>query len=330
MKAVIPVAGEGTRLRPHTHTTPKVLIHVAGKPILGHILESLTAVGVDEIVLIVGERGDQIAHYVSSHFDVKIHVVQQVKRLGLGHAIYLARDSLQGGPALIALGDTVFKCSFEGVFESPCCSIGVKEVEDPRRFGVVELKDDLITGFVEKPDRPTSKLAMVGLYFIEDTSLLANALEKLILEQDLRTKGEYQLTDALQIMLKDGVKMTTFPVEGWYDCGKPETLLETNRVLLGIKSRTVESQGSIIREPVYIADGVKLVDSIIGPHVSIAEGSVIERSIIEDSIVNKSSVVRTAMLRGSLLGDNSLVEGAFQSLNVGDSAQIRFGGEIPE
>ncbi|NUN97495.1 MAG: NTP transferase domain-containing protein [Candidatus Omnitrophica bacterium] len=325
MKAIIPVAGEGTRLRPHTHTTPKVLIHVAGKPILGHILERLIEVGVDEVVLIVGYRGQQVTDYVTGHYNLKVHVVRQEKLLGLGHAIYLARDYLTGGPGLIVLGDTVFECSFKGVLSGGVCSIGVKEVEDPRRFGVVVVKEGFITDLIEKPDPPPSNLAIVGLYFIQDTAVLRAALEKLIIEQDRRTKGEYQLTDALAIMLRQGVAMTTFPVEGWYDCGKPETLLETNRALLTTKSRLVPVEGCIIREPVYISDGVTLVDSIIGPYVSIAEGSQIEQSIIEDSIINRNSTVRRAALKGSLLGDSSVVEGSFQSLNVGDSAQIRFG-----
>jgi glucose-1-phosphate thymidylyltransferase len=329
MKAIIPVAGEGTRLRPHTHTTPKVLVHVAGKPILGHILEKLTAVGVDEVVLVVGYRGQQVTDYVTEEYNLKVHVVRQEKLLGLGHAIYLAREYLSGGPALIVLGDTIFECSFEGVLDSGNCSIGVKEVEDPRRFGVVVLENGWITDLVEKPDPPPSNLAIVGLYYIQDTLILRHALEKLILEQDRRTKGEYQLTDALQIMLGQGLKMTTFPVDGWYDCGKPETLLETNRALLKKKQRPVKAEGSIIREPVHIADGVTLVDSIIGPYVSIAEGSHIEQSIIEDSIINRNSVVRRAALKGSLLGDSSLVEGTFQSLNIGDSAQIWFGEPRP-
>ncbi|MBE7487454.1 MAG: NTP transferase domain-containing protein [Candidatus Omnitrophica bacterium] len=325
MKAIIPVAGEGTRLRPHTHTTPKVLVHVAGKPILGHILEKLTAVGVDEIVLIVGYRGQQVTDYVTREFDLKVHVVRQEKLHGLGHAIYLAREYFNGGPGLIVLGDTIFECSFENVLKGGFCSIGVKEVDDPRRFGVVEVEGGWIKNLMEKPDPPPSNLAIVGLYYIEDTLILKKALEKLILEQDRRTKGEYQLTDALEIMLRQGVKMTTFPVEGWYDCGKPETLLLTNRALLEKKSQSRPHEGSIIREPVHIADNVTLVDSIIGPYVSIAEGAHIEQSIIEDSIINRNSVVKKATLKGSLLGDSSLVEGAFQSLNVGDSAQIRFG-----
>src|SRR3972149_1712943 len=232
MKAIIPVAGEGTRLRPHTHTTPKVLVYVAGKPILDHILDSLLEVGVDELVLIVGDRGEKIIDYVTREYTFRVHMVNQAQRLGLGHAIYLAREFLNGDPALMVLGDTVFKSSFEGVFEGGVTSIGVKAVDDPRRFGVVEMNGKYIENFIEKPDKPVSNLAIVGLYYIQDTNTLARALEKLIVEQDRKTKDEYQLTDALQIMLRDGVKMTSFPVEGWYDCGKAETLLATNRILL--------------------------------------------------------------------------------------------------
>jgi len=325
MKAIIPVAGEGTRLRPHTHTTPKVLINVAGKPILGHILESLVEVGVDEIVLIVGYRGDQVTEYVTGHFDLKVHVVRQDELLGLGHAIYLAREWMDGEPAMIVLGDTIFECDFRSVIEGGISSIGVKEVEDPRRFGVVEIENGLIKKLVEKPEVPPSNLAIVGLYYIQDTLTLKSALGKLIEEQDRKTKGEYQLTDALQLMLDEGVSMTTFPVEGWFDCGKPETVLETNRDLLAKNSRPVSAEGCIIREPVYISDGVTLVDSIIGPNVSIAEGSTIESSIIEDSIINRKVTVKNVTLRESLLGEGSVVEGSFRRLNIGDSSHIQFG-----
>lgn len=216
------------------------------------------------------------------------------------------------------------------MFQAGKTSIGVKEVDDPRRFGVVELEGQLIKRFVEKPDVPSSNLAIVGLYFIQNTRELSKALEKLIVKQDRRTKGEYQLTDALQIMLEEGAEMTTFPVSNWFDCGKAETVLATNRALLARKSRTVVAPGSIIREPVYIGDNVTLSDSIIGPNASIAEGCVIEQSIVQDSIINRNSTVRTAMLRNSLLGENSLVEGTFQSLNLGDSAQILFGKDISD
>lgn len=330
MKAIIPVAGEGTRLRPHTHTMPKVLVQVAGKPILGHILEQLMDEGIDEVVLIVGYRGDQITQYVTDSFDLKVHVIPQHQRLGLGHAIYLARDFMGPEPGLIVLGDTIFDCSFGEVFRGGKTSIGVREVDDPRRFGVVEIENGLIRNFVEKPDIPPSNLAIVGLYYIQNTQDLASALEKLIVQQDRRTKGEYQLTDALQIMLERGTEMTTFPVSNWFDCGKPETVLATNRSLLERKSKSVSAPGSIVKEPVYIGENVTLIDSIIGPNVSIADDCIIEKSILQDSIVNRNSTVRTAMLRGSLLGENSLVEGTFQSLNLGDSAQILFGRDISE
>ncbi len=330
MKAIIPVAGEGTRLRPHTHTMPKVMVQVAGKPILGHIIEQLMEDGIDEIALIVGYRGDQITQYVTETFNLDIHVIPQEERLGLGHAIYLAKDHMDESPSLIVLGDTIFDCSFKGVFERGKTSIGVREVEDPRRFGVVKLKGEWIEGFVEKPDNPPSNLAIVGLYYIQNSKKLADALEKLIVEQDKKTKGEYQLTDALQIMLEEGEEMTTFPVSNWFDCGKPETVLATNRSLLQKKSKTVVAPGCIIREPVYIAENVQLIDSIIGPNASIAEGSVVEQSIVQDSIVNRNSTIRSTMLRNSLLGENSLVEGTFQSLNLGDSAQILFGKDISD
>lgn len=326
MRAIIPVAGEGTRLRPHTYTMPKVLMTVAGQPILGHILTELKNVGVDEITLIVGYRGDQVTAYVHEEFNFKVHVVPQQKQLGLGHAIYLAREQLGDDPAMIVLGDTIFQCDLAKVLQGNTNAIGVKEVSDPRRFGVVELEGERIKRFVEKPDDPPSNLAIVGLYYIRDTPLLREALETLILVQNRTTKGEYQLTDALQIMLDNGVDMTTFALDGWFDCGKPETLLETNRVLLKDKSRVIEASGSIIREPVHIADGVEISNSIVGPNVSIAAGVHIENSIVKESIVNKNASVRNAMLTDSLLGDSSLVEGKFQSLNVGDSAQVHFAG----
>jgi len=309
---------------------PKVLVQVAGKPILGHIIEQLMEEGVDELVLIVGYRGDQITDYVTETFDLKIHVIPQENRLGLGHAIYLAKDYMDKGPGLIVLGDTIFDCTFKQVFEKGKTSIGVKEVEDPRRFGVVKLEAGFIKGFEEKPENPPSNLAIVGLYFIQDLAALAKALEDLIVRRNKKTKGEYQLTDALQILLEEGAEMTTFPVSNWFDCGKPETVLATNRALLQRKSKSVDAPGCIIREPVYIGDKVELIGSIIGPNASIAEGSLIEESIVQDSIINKNSTVKRAMLRNSLLGENSLIEGTFQSLNLGESAQILFGKDISD
>ena len=325
LKAIIPVAGEGTRLRPHTHTLPKVLIHVAGKPILGHILDELKQIGIQEIVFIIGYRGDMVIDYVKENYDFDVKFVLQEELLGLGHAIYLAKDFCGDEPVMIVLGDTVFKADFSNVLKGDCSYIGVKEVGDPRRFGVVELAQGRIQNFVEKPQVPPSNLAIVGLYYIRNASLLFQCLDQLM-EQGIKTAGEFQLTDALQMMLESQEEMRNFLVDGWYDCGKPETLLETNRHLLTDCAKVPDSikDSNIILEPVFIADSAKVENSIIGPYVSIAEGSVIQRSVIRDTIINSNAVVRNILLNESLIGPSASVNGRMYCLSVGESSQVDF------
>lgn len=326
MKAIVPVAGVGTRLRPHTHTMPKVLIHVAGKPILGHILDELKAeVGVTDLVLVVGYLGDMVIEYVKKNYDFNVEFVHQEELLGLGHAILLTKQFFQGEPTMIVLGDTVFKADFQSVLKGDCNYIGVKEVADPRRFGVVELAEGRIRRFVEKPEVPPSNLAIVGLYYIQNTTLLFQSLEKII-SSGKRTAGEFQLTDALQLMLEQDEEMRTFLVDGWYDCGKPETLLETNRRLLPVCSHwPIElKDNNIILEPVYIADSAKVEHSIIGPYASIAEESVIKCSVIRNTIINEKAVVKNVLLDESLIGQAADVNGRMNRLNVGDSSQLDF------
>lgn len=325
LKAIIPVAGEGTRLRPHTHTQPKVLIHVAGKPILGHILDELKSVGVTDVTLVVGHMGDRVIEYVKKNYDFKVTFVRQEELLGLGHAILLTKEFFGDEPVLIVLGDTVFKADFQNVLRGNCNYIGVKEVGDARRFGVVELSEGRVRNFVEKPEVPPSNLAIVGLYFIRNTPMLFQCLEDLV-QDEQRTAGEFQLTDALQRMLEQGAEMRTFLVDGWYDCGKPETLLETNRRLLDADSHlTPEARkGNIILEPVYIADSAKVSGSILGPYVSIAEGSVVQHAIVRNTIINQNAVVKSILLDESLVGQGAVVNGRMNRLNVGDSSQIDF------
>ena len=232
MKAIIPVAGIGTRLRPHTHTAPKALIQVAGKPILGHILDELKPIGISEVVLVTGYMGDRVKDYVEeAHNDLDATYVDQEERKGLGHAIYLTADSIDDEPVLIVLGDTIVTADFSSFVGGERTLIGVKEVDDPSRFGIVEVEDGEVKSLVEKPDVPSSNLAIVGLYYVVNTPLLFECLRRVI-DEDIKTKGEYQLTDALILMLERGEKMGTFAVEGWHDCGLPETLLATNRYLL--------------------------------------------------------------------------------------------------
>ncbi len=328
IKAIIPAAGVGSRLRPHTHTTPKALIHVAGRPILAHILDDLERLGVTDVVLVVGHMSDAIRAYVDGHYAHLNRVyVDQPERLGLGHAVRMTREHVIGHPVFIVLGDTIFRADFSAVVNGGESAIGVKEVEDPRRFGIVETKDGVATRLVEKPDQPTSNLAIVGVYYLTDSQLLFSALDTLV-EKDLRTKGEYQLTDALQIMIEKGHRIRPFTVEGWYDCGKFETLLETNRDLLDrptVPLPVPKANGSIVVPPVAIDPTAVIEHSIVGPHVSIAARAVVREAVVRDSIVNEDAVVEQILLSGSVIGDNALVKGNFRHLNVGDSSEVRMG-----
>jgi glucose-1-phosphate thymidylyltransferase len=322
--AVIPVAGVGTRLRPHTHTLPKVLLHVAGKPILAHILDDLPALGIREAVLVVGYMGELVRDYVSHHYPrLVVHYAEQPERLGLGHAVSLAAPHADDRPVLIILGDTIFEADLHGVLAGGRHAIGVKTVEDPRRFGIVECDaSGRVTRLVEKPEQPTSNLAITGIYYFTHAGPLFDALEELQ-RRDLKTKGEFQLTDALQILVSRGVELATFPVEGWYDCGKTETLLETNRVLLDKRGDSTGIPGSVIHGPVVVAPSAVVENCILGPHVSVAAGARLRNAVIRDSIVNENASVEDMLLERSVVGENAVVRGGFKCLNVGDSSEVR-------
>src|SRR3989304_10039914 len=238
MRAIIPVAGIGTRLKPHTHSTPKALLNVGGKPIIAHILDKLLEEGINKATFVIGYLGDMIKEYVEKKYpSVKSSFVEQEKMEGLGHAIYTAIPTFDDDEIFIILGDTIFDVNLKEVFKNKISSLGVKEVDDPSRFGVAVLENGYIKKLVEKPTTPVSNLALVGLYYIANSDALIKSLNNLV-QKDIRTKGELQLTDALQMMLDDGEKIKTFDVNGWYDCGKPETLLSTNKFLLDKKSLT--------------------------------------------------------------------------------------------
>jgi len=324
MKAIIPAAGIGTRLRPHTYTEPKVLLHVAGKPMLAHILDELVELGIEEVVIVVGPMGEKIEEFVSKKYKFKAHFVKQTELLGLGHAVKTTAKYFDNEPLLIVLGDTIFEADLKSVINSEYDSIGTKYVDDPRRFGIAEVEDGFITELVEKPPKPKSHQALVGLYYIKSTDLLKECLQEIV-DKDMRTKGEYQLTDALQLMIKKGCKMTTFNVEGWYDCGNVETTLETNRRLLAKLPPPKEIKGSVLIPPVYISPSAKVEDSIIGPNVSIADEATIKHSIIRNSIISEGASVRNSILESSLIGKNAQVSMAFGELNIGDSSQVDYG-----
>lgn len=323
--AVIPVAGVGTRLRPHTHTLPKVLLHVAGKPILAHILDDLPGLGIRRAVLIVGYMGDLVREYVDAHYqNLEVIYVEQAEPKGLGHAVSLAAPHAADGRVLIILGDTIFAADLKPVLAGGVDSIGVKEVQDPRRFGIVERgPDGRVTRLVEKPEQPTSNLAITGIYYFDRARPLFDALAE-IQRRDLRTKGEFQLTDAMQLLVSRGAVITTFPVEGWYDCGKTETLLETNRVLLGKCDGATEIAGSLVHAPVRIAADAVIENCIVGPHVSVAAGAQLRNAVVRDSIINENATVEDIMLESSVVGVNAVVRGGYRRVNVGDSSEVDF------
>lgn len=323
MRAVIPVAGVGTRLRPHTYSLPKVLLNVAGKPILGHILDEIRNQGIKKATIITGYLGKLVEEYVTERYtDIQFDFVLQEKRLGLGHAIWIGREHYGKEPLMIILGDTIFDVDLKKAFISGNNSIGVKEVDDPRRFGVVVTNNgNKIQKLVEKPENPISNLAIVGLYHITQPEMLIDSLNELI-DKDIKTRGEYQLTDALQLMIDKGAVFDTFNVDGWHDCGKRETLLATNRFLLEQKPSSQVNDNSIVIPPVFISGKASVQNSVIGPYASIAEGAVVKDSIIKNSIISYNAKVSSSLLEESIIGNSAELHGHFQKLNIGDQSQI--------
>jgi glucose-1-phosphate thymidylyltransferase len=324
MRAVIPVAGIGTRLKPHTYSTPKVLLNVGGKPIIAHILDKLLEEGVNKATFVIGYLGEMIQEYVEKSYpSIKSDFVEQEQMEGLGHAIYTAIPTFDDDEVFIILGDTIFDVDLKDVFKKKISSLGVKEVEDPRRFGVAVTNNGYVEKLVEKPQTQVSNLALVGLYYVANKDILAESLDELV-KKDIRTKGELQLTDALQIMIDKGEKVTTFPVEGWYDCGKPETLLSTNKFLLDRKSFAKKSDNVVIKPPVFIAEDAVVENSVIGPYATISGGCKIKECIIRNSIIGSNSQVEKALLDNSIIGNNTLVRGTYKRLNSGDSSEVDF------
>ncbi len=324
MRAVIPVAGIGSRLKPHTYSIPKVLLNVGGKPILGHILDKLIQENVTKITFVIGHLGEMIRDYITENYNsLKVDFVQQEVMEGLGHAIYTAIPTFDDEQIFIILGDTIFDVNLNELFKNKYSSLGVKKVDDPRRFGVAVTENGFIKKLVEKPQSPVSDLALVGMYFFVNSDSLVRGLNQLV-EKDIRTKGELQLTDAIQIMIDKGEKITAFPVEGWYDCGKPETLLSTNQWLLDKESFSRKFENVVINHPVHISDEAEVSNSVIGPYTTIDKGCKIEDSIIRNSIIGSNALVTKSLLENSIIGNNSSIKGTYKRLNSGDSSEIEF------
>ena len=325
MKAIIPMAGSGTRLRPFTWSKPKALLRVGSKPIISHIVESLLPLGCDTLVLVIGREGEDIPRFIRERYPgVNTEVVVQEERLGLGHAVSLAAEKAAGGELVVMYGDTVIDGDLSSILETDADGIiAVKRVEDPRRFGVVNVRRGFITRFVEKPAVTKSNLAIVGFNYFRNPGMLFECLGELI-HSGKRTKGEFQITDAFQLMLGRGAAFQPLVVDGWYDCGTPESLLETNRFLLAKDGRIPESGDSIFIPPVFIPSNAEITRSIIGPNVSVGDGAVIDRSLISDSIIGANARVVGASLAGSLVGDNAEIIERPRRLSVGDNSSLDF------
>jgi glucose-1-phosphate thymidylyltransferase len=329
MKAIIPVAGAGTKLRPHSYTQPKALIPLAGRTVLSIIIDQLKDAGIQEFIFIVGYLGEKIEDYVKIKYpELKAHYVHQTDRQGIGHAIRLTKNIAGNDEVFVVLGDSICEYDVQKVVDSPDSMIGVRKVDDPRGFGVAEINDDgYINHVVEKPQIPKSNQAMVGVYKIRESQQMFECLERNI-HQGLRTHGEYSLTDALDCMIQMNVKFKAFKVENWFDCGRKETLLESNATLLKKFAPLTDAsqyENTVIIPPVSIGLNCSIKNSIIGPNVAIGDNTTLNYSIVKDSIIGTFSNLHDIVLDESVIGSDTNLRGESRSLNIGDNTSIDLG-----
>jgi glucose-1-phosphate thymidylyltransferase len=330
MKAVIPVAGIGSKLRPHTHTQPKSLIPVAGNTILGHIIDKMLHAGIQDFVFIVGYLGDKIEAYVKKNYpQINAEFVIQAPREGIGHALWLARENFRHEDSvLIMLGDAIVDVDLTQILETPHTVLAVKKVDQPSRFGIAEAGENgFITKLVEKPKIPKSNSALVGLYKITEPEKLAQALEY-IMQEGIKSQNEYHLTDALMYLIQQGEKMVTAEVDHWYDCGRKETVLHANAVLLNRpefrQASNPEFPNTIIIPPVSIGEGCTITNSIIGPNVAIGNNTILDYTILRNSIIGAFSELKNTVMHNSIVGNDASLIGLSHSLNIGDNTEINF------
>ena len=325
MKVIIPLAGKGTRLRPHTHITPKPMLKVAGKPVMAYILEDLERLGtVEQVIYITGHLKEKVEQYTREHFRIPAVFIEQLVQDGTAGAVNLAKQYVDQ-PVLIIFVDTIFDADLSVIDRTDADGIiWTKEVEDYQRFGVVVTDSEgHMTRIVEKPKEPISKRANIGLYYIRNWKLLYEGIEYVLGQP--KNMGEYFLTDAFQYMIERGAKIKVIDVDGWYDAGKIDTLLDTNRVMLE-KGRARVPAGidlSQVVQPVYIEDGVTIANSVVGPNVSLGAGSIIENATLRDTIAGTQSRIVRSNLTNSLIGDNVFVSGIVGEVTLGDHSEVR-------
>ncbi|HVD33228.1 MAG TPA: sugar phosphate nucleotidyltransferase, partial [Gemmatimonadales bacterium] len=322
MQVIIPLAGKGTRLRPHTHLVPKPMLKVAGRPVMDWVMDRLKGLDVTELIFITGHLKEQVEDFARSRYKIPSRFIEQKVQDGTAGAVNLARPYVKG-PVLIIFVDTVFEADLTLINRTDADGIiWAKEVEDYQRFGVVVTDaQGYMTRIVEKPSTPISKLANIGLYYIRSVDSLWQGIDHVLANP--ANKGEWYLTDAFQWMIEHKKRILTAEVGGWYDCGKLDTLLETNEILLRKgAARRVDFPGVTVHDPVYIEDGVTIERSEIGPNVSLESGTRVTDSRLRNTIVGRDAKLNRVELDGSLLGNGVVVEGLRGSTTLGDHSEV--------
>ncbi len=327
MKVVIPMAGTGKHLRPHTYSQPKPLIPIAGKPLIRHIVDNLVQAGFTEYVFVLGYLGEKARQYLLTTYGdtLQLYFVQQEPRLGLAHAIWVCRELIEADPAiLVVLGDTLLQLNWRDFTHGDISRLATARVENPSSFGIAEVDSDgLIRRLVEKPAIPRSNMALAGAYYIRGPARLLSAIQYLM-DNHILSHGEYHLTDALERLIQEGHVFQAYAVEHWLDCERKEALLEANRLLL--RADSVEDfpayPETIIIPPVYIPPSCKLHRAIIGPYVTLGEGAEIQNAIIQDSIIGAYARIHRIILRSSVIGGEVTIQGHETQLNLGDHTDI--------
>lgn len=327
MQIVIPAAGKGTRLRPYTYAVPKSLIPLAGKTLLDHLLDRTRTLPVLKYILIVGYLGEKISEHIQTNYHhLSTAIVRQEEQKGLGHSIWTARKAINTAePLLIILGDTIADVEWEKLLDAPHSLLGVHEVNTPEHFGIAVVNaEGKITKLIEKPENPPSRLAIVGIYYIRFPELLLDCLHEII-TNDIRTRGEYQLTDALQLMIDRGETFLPLEVQHWYDCGNLESWLLTNRMLLhhhpSIYPDTMENVQ--IYPPVIIDQTARITDSSIGPYVSIGKNATISHSQISNCVIGDNVNIENVILNQSAIGDYSSISNFSGQIHICAYTTIR-------
>lgn len=331
MKIIVPMAGWGSRLRPHTLTVPKPMLKIAGKSIVERLISNIAKTVVEKLESITfiiredfGRDIESQLHAIAAQFNTKAHIVYQTEPLGTGHAILCAGDNLEGN-IVVGFADTMFDADFK-IDTDADAVIWVKQIPNPEAFGVIKLNDKgVITEFIEKPQVFISDLAIIGIYFFKDGADLRNELQFLI-DKDMKEKGEYQLTTAMEHMRLKGKTMKPGKVNQWLDCGNKNATVESNSIILEAGNDSINNakiENSSIIQPCYLADDVIITNSVVGPNVSIGKGSIVKNSIVSESIIQENSILENKLISNSMIGSKASIIGRIEDLSVGDFNQIQ-------